>query len=731
MSRFAKSRSVLFVEEALEGEEPWMECRVTSEGVMVAVPRLPVGLAEDEQADIVQGLLANLLERLEIVDYVLWYLTPMALPFTRDLTPKAVVYDCMDELSGFAHAPGRLLQLETELLRRSDVVFTGGRSLYEAKRGRHDSVHLFPSSVDVEHFAAAREPSLPEPADQARLPRPRIGYFGVIDERLDLGLLAGLADARPDWQLVLVGPVAKIHAGELPQRSNIAYLGMKQYAELPAYLAGWDVAMLPFALNDATRFISPTKTPEYLAGGKPVVSTPVPDVVEPYGTHGFVEIASNVGEFVVSVERRLREGMNGNLASVDAFLASMSWDVTQARMAELVDGSVRPATRRSSPRRRFDYLVVGAGFAGSVLAERLTAKAGKRVLLVDRRSHIGGNAYDRYDDAGVLVHAYGPHIFHTNSPDVFAYLSNFTDWRPYEHRVRASVDGMLVPMPINLDTINTLYGTSLDSAGLEHYFASVAEPIERPTTSEEVVVGKVGRELYEKFFRNYTRKQWGLDPSELDASVTSRVPTRLNRDDRYFLDRFQAMPLHGYTRMFERMLDQPNLHVMLGTDLTEIEGHIAYDQLVFTGAVDEYFDYAYGGLPYRSINFEFVTHDLPVFQSAPVVNFPNEHLYTRCTEFKYLTGQVHHKSTVVYEYPTDTGAPYYPIPRPENAELYRKYKALAEGLPNVHFVGRLATYRYYNMDQVVAQALATFKRLEGADGPISGEPLGGRILNAA
>ena len=713
MTRYARSHTVLFVEEPVVAEEPRLEVRETAEGVLVVVPNVPAGLSQAGSDAMVERLLADLLERQEIVVDVLWYLTPMALGYTRKLTPRAVVYDCMDELSGFAGAPTELVELESELMRRCDVVFTGGRSLYEAKKSRHHNIHAFPSSVDLDHFLTARG-ARGEPEDQASLPRPRIGYYGVLDERIDFDLLAAVADARPAWQLVLVGPTAKIDDAELPRRANISYLGMKSYAELPRYLAGWDVAILPFALNEATRYISPTKTPEYLAAGKPVVSTPVRDVADPYGKEGLVEIAATSDDFVAAIERRLREGLNGQLADVDRFLAGMSWDATQERMAELVEASVRrPALKSARPRKRFDYMVVGAGFAGSTLAERLATQSGKRVLVVDRRPHIGGNAHDRYDDAGVLIHTYGPHIFHTNSADVFAYLSQFTDWRPYEHRVRASVDGQLVPMPINLDTINTLYGTSLDSPGLEAFFAAAAEPVERPQTSEDVVVSKVGRELYEKFFRNYTRKQWGLDPSELDASVTARVPTRLNRDDRYFLDRFQAMPLHGYTRMFERMLDQPNVHVMLGTDYRELEGLVPFDQMVYTGAVDEYFGEILGVLPYRSIDFQFVTHETELFQSAPVVNYPNEHPYTRCTEFKQLTGQVHHKTTVVYEYPTDEGDPYYPIPRPENAALYRRYKAMAEAEPNVHFVGRLATYKYYNMDQVVAQALATFKRIAG------------------
>ncbi|MGI8877161.1 MAG: UDP-galactopyranose mutase [Candidatus Limnocylindria bacterium] len=361
----------------------------------------------------------------------------------------------------------------------------------------------------------------------------------------------------------------------------------------------------------------------------------------------------------------------------------------------------------------FDHLVVGAGFSGAVLAERLARGAGRSVLVVDRRPHIAGNAYDAYDDHGVLVHRYGPHIFHTNSVDVHEYLSRFTEWRPYEHHVLARVDGMLVPIPINLDTINRLYGLDLDAAGMERFMEGVAEPRGPIRTSEDVVVSRMGRELYEKFFRGYTRKQWGMDPSELDAAVAARIPLRHDRDGRYFTDRFQAMPLHGYTRMFERMLAHPNIKVMLNTDWREIDGVIPYRDLVYTGPVDEFFDHRYGPLPYRSLDFRFETHDGDRVQAAAVINYPQEHDYTRVTEFKWLTGQQHHKTTVVYEYPKAGGDPYYPVPRPQNNELYKRYKALADALPNVHFVGRLATYKYYNMDQCVAQALATYERLIG------------------
>lgn len=361
----------------------------------------------------------------------------------------------------------------------------------------------------------------------------------------------------------------------------------------------------------------------------------------------------------------------------------------------------------------FDYLIVGAGFAGSVLAERLANGSDKKVLICDKRPHIAGNAYDYYNDEGVLIHKYGPHIFHTNSKDVFDYLSKFTEWREYQHRVLACVDGMQVPMPINLDTINKLYGLNLTAFEVEDFFKKVAEPCENIRTSEDVVVSKVGRELYEKFFKNYTRKQWGLDPSELDASVTSRVPTRTNRDDRYFTDVYQAMPKHGYTRMFEKMLDHPNIKIMLNTDYREIMHEIPYRDMIYTGPVDSFFNYEYGKLPYRSLEFKHETHDTEQFQAAPVVNYPNDQPYTRITEFKYLTGQEHKKTSIVYEYPQAEGDPYYPIPRKENAEIYAKYKALADARKDVHFVGRLATYKYYNMDQIVAQALTEYGKIVG------------------
>ena len=362
----------------------------------------------------------------------------------------------------------------------------------------------------------------------------------------------------------------------------------------------------------------------------------------------------------------------------------------------------------------YDWLIVGAGFAGSVLAERLATERNERVLLIDRRNHIGGNAYDRYDDDGLLIHQYGPHIFHTNSKQIFEYLSRFTEWRFYEHRVLAEVDGMQVPIPINLDTVNKLYGLNLTSEQLQDWFAQRAEKIGEVKTSEDVVVSTVGRELYEKFFRGYTRKQWGLDPSELDKSVTSRVPTRTNRDDRYFTDEFQFMPKFGYTRMFEKMVSHPNIHIMTQTDYEEVKNIVPHRRVIYTGPIDEYFNYQFGKLPYRSLRFEHVTLDKPWHQSVGVVNYPQTQDYTRVTEYKHLTGQEHAKTALTYEYPSAEGDPYYPIPKPENQELFKKYERLALATPDVWFVGRLATYRYYNMDQIVGQALATFRRINEA-----------------
>lgn len=364
-----------------------------------------------------------------------------------------------------------------------------------------------------------------------------------------------------------------------------------------------------------------------------------------------------------------------------------------------------------------DWLIVGAGFAGSVLAERIATQRNETVLVIDRREHVGGNAHDHLDDAGILIHRYGPHIFHTNSAAVVDYLSQFTRWRPYVHRVLAQVDGQLLPIPINLDTVNRLYGLSLDPAGMEAFLAARREPVEDIRTSEDVVVSTVGRDLYEKFFRGYTRKQWGLDPSELSRIVTSRIPTRTDRDDRYFTDAYQQMPARGYTAMFTNMLDHPNIDIELGQDWDEARDRGRARRIIFTGPIDAFFEYRFGALPYRSLRFEHRTLDVEWAQPVAVVNYPQTEAYTRITEYKHLTGQAHPMTSLTYEYPTDEGDPYYPIPRPENQALYRLYRADAQRLSDVWFVGRLGSYQYLNMDQVVAQALATFDRINATRAP--------------
>jgi UDP-galactopyranose mutase len=357
-----------------------------------------------------------------------------------------------------------------------------------------------------------------------------------------------------------------------------------------------------------------------------------------------------------------------------------------------------------------DVLVVGAGFAGSVIAERF-ASVGKTVVVIDKRTHIGGNAYDEFDQAGVLVHRYGPHIFHTNAPHVAEYLSRFTEWRSYEHKVLSSIQGKLYPVPINQTTINSLYGLALDEAGVAAFLEKVRERRDPIRTSEDAVLNSVGRDLCDKFFRGYTRKQWGLDLSELNATVAARIPVRTNKDCRYFTDEFQKMPADGYTKMFSRMLDHPNIRLELGTTYEMLKSRIKVGLMFYTGPIDEYFGYVHGKLPYRSLRF---AHEhLPEtdsFQPVGTVNYPNDFEFTRITEFRHMTGQVHPGTSIVREYSQSEGEPYYPVPTVESDELCRHYQAMAESESNVFFVGRLAKYKYFNMDQVVASAIKIAQR---------------------
>jgi len=342
MSRFARDRQVLFFEEPVfEDESPYVrETVCKNSGIRVCTPVLPHELTTAQMADVQQQLLRSVMSKNDFEEFSAWYYTPMALTYTSDLRPALTVYDCMDELSAFAGAPAAMRGHESALFQVADLVFTGGATLYESKRAQHSSVHLFPSSVDIQHFKQARN-FKHDPADQANIPHPRLGYAGVIDERMDLDLLRKTADSRPDWHIVLVGPVAKIDAGALPRRANIHYLGMKQYSELPAYFSGWEIGMLPFALNESTRFISPTKTPEYLAAGLQVVSTAIRDVVKPYGDLGLVRIAEGASEFVSEVDSLLKSQPSVQFETrVDQFLSQSSWDKTWSEMDQLMKNTL-------------------------------------------------------------------------------------------------------------------------------------------------------------------------------------------------------------------------------------------------------------------------------------------------------------------------------------------------------------------------------------------------------
>lgn len=402
----------------------------------------------------------------------------------------------------------------------------------------------------------------------------------------------------------------------------------------------------------------------------------------------------------------------------------------------------------------YDFLIVGAGFSGAVLAERLASQCGRTCLIIDRRDHIGGNAYDCPDAAGVRLHQYGPHYFRTNSDRIVEYLSRFTEWQPVEYRILSHVEGRYWPFPINLNTFEQLIGRPSTTEEMEATLAKWRVPIEKPANSEEVIISQVGWRLYEMFFKNYTRKQWGRDPRDLDPSVCGRIPIRTNRDDRYLSEKFQALPKDGYTAMFERMLDHPNIEVRLntafdpqtrqpaflgksgnaekrkaeirkeesGNENTSLDlrpsalGPVTYSHLVYTGMIDEFYGFRFGPLPYRSLRFEPETLDQEYFQPAMQVNYPNDHAFTRIVEIKHATGQKLPVTTIVREYPEDFGPgkePYYPIPAPDSKALYDRYAALAAQEQNVSFVGRLATYRYYNMDQVVGMALAEFEKLRG------------------
>ena len=377
----------------------------------------------------------------------------------------------------------------------------------------------------------------------------------------------------------------------------------------------------------------------------------------------------------------------------------------------------------------FDFLIVGAGFAGSVLAERIASQLGKTCLIVEKRNHIGGNAYDHYDAAGVLLHTYGPHYFRTNSQRIIDYLSQFTEWREVQYKILSWTHGRYWQFPINLNTFEQLIGRPSTTEEMEAQLAEWRVRIDSPKNSEEVIVSQVGWKLYEMFFKNYTRKQWRRDAKELDPSVCGRIPVRTNRDDRYLSEKFQALPKHGYTPMFQKMLSNPKIEVRLNTDFREACAQVQFKHLIYTGPIDEYYDHCFGHLPYRSLRFEPETLKQEFFQPAMQVNYPNEQDFTRIVEIKHATGQKLPSTTIVREYPQDFGPgrePYYPIPAPDARALYSKYAERAALEKDVTFVGRLATYRYYNMDQIVGMALAEFDRLRAnqrGQTLIQGEPI--------
>lgn len=360
---------------------------------------------------------------------------------------------------------------------------------------------------------------------------------------------------------------------------------------------------------------------------------------------------------------------------------------------------------------KYEYVVVGAGISGLTVAERIANVLNKKVLVIEKRNHIGGNVYDSYNEDGILIHNYGPHIFHTNDKEVYDYLSRFTAWIDFWHRVLTCVDGNLLPMPITLETINALYHTEFTSEEMEAFLKERAVKLPEIKTSKDVALSKVGEEIYEKFFENYTKKQWGMDPARIDTSVISRIPVRYNRDTRYFTDKYQGMPKHGYTKLCESMAKNSNIKILLNTDYKEVINEIEYGMLIYTGPTDYFYDYKYGKMAYRSLEFVFETYDREEYQPAPVVNYPNDYDFTRITEFKKLTGQTHAKTTILKEFPKSEGEPYYPFPTKEYREQFEKYRREMEKETKVFFLGRLAEYRYYNMDAAVRSALDLFETI--------------------
>ncbi len=371
---------------------------------------------------------------------------------------------------------------------------------------------------------------------------------------------------------------------------------------------------------------------------------------------------------------------------------------------------------------KHDIIIVGAGISGATLAERYATVLNKKVLVLEKRNHIGGNCYDFYNEAGILISKYGAHLFHTSYEDVWNYVQKFGEWYPYEHRVLASVDGKLVPIPVNITTVNRLFGLAIQNEQeMDEWLAQNQVKTENPQNGEQAAMSRVGKVLYEKMFKNYTKKQWDKYPAELDASVLNRIPVRNNFDDRYFNDKYQALPKGGYTPLFEKMLDHPNIEVRLETDFFDLRSELKeYEKLFYTGPIDQFFDFKYSigeHLEYRSLRFVWETHDKEFYQQNSVINYPNDYDFTRIVEYKHFTHQQHPQTTISKEYSCEyepgINEPYYPVPNPQNQSIYAKYQQEAAAMEEkgIYFVGRLANYKYFNMDQAFKNALDLFEKL--------------------
>ena len=571
---------------------------------------------------------------------MLWYYTPMALPWSEHLDRSLTVFDCMDHLAGFRGAPAGLLELEARLFEQADMVLTGGAQLYAAKRESHPNVHCFPSSVDVAHFGTARH-GLIDPPDQAAIPHPRFGYCGVIDERMDIELVAATAAARPDWQFVMLGPVVKIDPAELPRAVNIHYLGMKRYEELPAYLGGWDVGMMPFAHNEATRFISPTKTPEYLAAGLRVVSTGIHDVVEPYGHRGLAQIGDGAAGFLEACRRALATDIVEHRNTADRLLAEMSWDRTWAAIDELMSAAlarrshVRSATAAASTVPAVPSIPAAVVTAGGSRARRRPVVPGTRSGL--QRAP----ARSAPPKPAPLVPSGSPSpMLPQPASGATGSLASSNSDGPRRRRRRCRLRRQRHGRAIRARARQARPPCSI--AGR----TSVATPMTSPTRPGSSSIATVPTS------------------STLHRSLPAHAGRRLHRDVRA-----DARP--------------PRIEVRTGTDFHEVADTLDYGTLIYTGPVDAFFGHRFGRLPYRSLRFEFETLPVATYQPTGTVNYPDETAvpYTRISEFKHITGQEHDATTIVREFPQATGDPYYPIPRPENAELYARYRALAEATP--------------------------------------------------